>query len=510
MPEERSPLQRIVKGTLHTLGSTYFGRIVNWIAVIILTRHLTDSDIGQVSLALSLLAIIVSLRNLGLHFALIHQHDRVHQIAPTHFFLSLGLGAVGTIAAVSLALYAQHSPTGIPDPFDSQPRQPLDAGSMVPTALMVFAVFDLIRAASFTAETQLRRDLEFGRLAASHATATTIAAVVGICAVYMGAGIWSLILSHTVASAVYVSVYCTMLWMKRPPPLHRIEDFNRDDARTLLNYGRWFWVGWVLETLVLNYDRIVVGFLLKTGRLGHYDRAHIFAQMPTGAITHTIASVTGTLYARYQNSREDLSAAFRRALRFILRSTLPISLLLAVEAPAIVLLLLGEDWLPIVQILRGLLLYSLCRPIQDDINALLRSVGDPKRIIRYYGTQAAVLLFATPFLALRFGVEGAALSMSVAASVAIIVALRSCSAHVDVPWLKTLGPPVLAGGTALSIRILILPLTEVHSPIVGTIAGGCTLLLTYGIVLLLLERRTLINEMKTLYTAIRTGGEFTG
>ncbi|HCR17150.1 MAG TPA: hypothetical protein DIU35_06675, partial [Candidatus Latescibacteria bacterium] len=118
MPEERSPLQRIVKGTLHTLGSTYLGRIINWVAIIILTRHLSYTDIGQVSLALHLLAIIVALRNLGLHFALIHQHDRVDQIAPTHFFLSTGLGALGTLAAVGLALFAQHSPTGIPNPFE--------------------------------------------------------------------------------------------------------------------------------------------------------------------------------------------------------------------------------------------------------------------------------------------------------------------------------------------------------------------------------------------------------
>ena len=509
MPEERSPLQRIVKGTLHTLGSTYLGRIINWVAIIILTRHLSYTDIGQVSLALHLLAIIVALRNLGLHFALIHQHDRVDQIAPTHFFLSTGLGALGTLAAVGLALFAQHSPTGIPNPFEVDSDGPsINANSMVPTALIVFAIFDLFRAASFTAETQLRRDLEFIRLAASHAMATIVAAAIGISAVYLGAGIWSLILSHTVASVVYVTVYCIMLWTRRPPPLTRFSEFNRGDAHTLLKYGRWFWVGWIFETLVLSYDKIVVGLVLKTNTLGFYDRAHIFAQMPTGAITHTIASVTGTVYARYQHSREQLSSAFRRALRFILRSTVPISLLLAVEAPTLVVLLLGNHWLPLVPILRCLLLYSLCRPVQDDINALLRSVGDPKRIIRHYGTQAGILLMATPILALRFGVEGAAISMSTAALIGIVIALRSCVHYVDVPWTKTLAPPLLAGGAAIGVRMLTYKFTDSFSLLAGGLTGGTILLMSYGIVLLALERGQLLSELKTLYIAVRTGGDF--
>ena len=98
--------------------------------------------------------------------------------------------------------------------------------------------------------------------------------------------------------------------------------------------------------------------------------------------------------------------------------------------------------------------------------------------------------------------------MSTAALIGIVIALRSCVHYVDVPWMKTLAPPLLAGGAAIGARILSYKITDSFSPLGGGLAGGTILLMSYGIVLLALERGQLLSELKTLYIAVRTGGDF--
>ena len=179
---EEAAVRRIARGAVQTLTSAYAGRVVTWIAIVVLTRELPPEAFGQVALAASGLALVSALRSFGLHNALLHHYKRVDELAPTHFFLNTALAVLGTVGAIALAVLF----------VDGR------WGRGVATALAVFAAFDLLRATALTAETQLRRDLEFGSLASAHALALILAAISGIALAFLGGGIWALILSHSV------------------------------------------------------------------------------------------------------------------------------------------------------------------------------------------------------------------------------------------------------------------------------------------------------------------------
>ena len=346
---ERTALGRIARGAAHTLGSTYAGRLVNWVATFILMRQLRPEDFGHIALAATILALVIAVRNPGLHNALLHQYRRVDDLASTHFVLNIGLSTVGVLAAVGLAiLYVDER-----------------SGRHAAVALSVFAGFDLLRSAVQTAETQLRRDLAFSHLAGAHAAALVLAAVTGVVAVYAGAGVWALILSHSVHGVAYVTSYCVLVWRKQPPQFSKGRRFDRDGAHSMMRYGRWFWGGGIMRTLQLQFDRLVIFAVTETGQLGIYAQAHYFAQLPTGAVTHALSNIGVAVYARYQEDRKLLSGAYRRSLRLVMRATVPLNVIIAVEMPAITRLLVGEDWLPIVPVVRCLLLLSLCRPVVD-------------------------------------------------------------------------------------------------------------------------------------------------
>lgn len=487
---EEMALRRIARGAVHTLTSAYAGRFVNWVAIFILTRELAPEDFGHVALAASLLAFVVSLRSFGLHNALLHNHQRVHELAPTHFLLNTGLGALGTLAAIALACLFVDG----------------HYGRSVATALAVLAAFDLFRASAQTAETQLRRDLEFSYLAGAHAFALIAAAVAGIAAAFLGGGIWALILSHSVYGIGYVVVYCAVIWRRHSPLHFRLSEFNPGEAGRLFRYGAWIWLGGIFQTFLLNFDRVVADALLDVRTLGFYERAHVFAQLPTGALTHALIGVMIAVFARHHQDREQLSGSFRRTMRWILRSAVPLSILLAMEIPGITRLLLGETWLPMVPILRFLLLFSVCRPLLEAVQALLRSIGDPRGFAALVSVQAAVLLVAAPLLTRSFGIGGTAAAMSLTALIGTVLALRRSSRFVDVPWVRSFAPPLAAAALAAVLRFTAGSFIESLPGLAALVLGIAIFSFAYGAALLALEGRTLLDELRTLRGVFKKDG----
>ena len=484
---EGAAVARIAKGAVQTLSSAYAGRLVTWIAIVVLTRELPPEAFGQVALAATLLALVGSLRSFGLHNALLHDYERVDELAPTHFLLNAALAALVSLGAILLAVLF----------VDGR------YGRGVATALAVFAAFDLLRAMVLTAETQLRRDLEFGSLAAAHALALVVAAVAGIAVAFLDGGIWALILSHSVYGIGYVAVYSAMLWRRRSPLSLRLFDFRPDQARRLFRYGAWIWLGAMLQTFVLNFDRLVVNALLDLKTLGFYERAHIYAQLPTGVITHALTGILLTVFSRYQEDREQLGGAFRRALRLIMRSAVPLSILLAIEIPALTRLVLDESWMPMASILRWLLIFSLCRPLLEAVHALLRSIGDPRGSAVFAGVQAAALLIAVPLLTRSHAIEGTAMAMNLAALVGTLVALHRSARFVDVPWVRSIAPPMVAAGAATAARMAAGTLLEGFSTPVSLVLGATLFVLSYLLALAAIEGQALLDQLRTLRDRLR-------
>ena len=483
MPEQHSPVHRIARGALQTIGSAYVARLVNWVATILLLRLLDPAEFGDVELATVVVAMVISLRNLGLHLALLHEHDHIDELAPTHFLLNMGLGAAGTLLASIVAFFFYEG--------------------IVATVLLIFAGLDLLRNALWTSEVQIRRDLDFGRLAFSHASATVLASIVALAVAFLTHSVWALILGYSVYSVGYVTVYATLIWTRRPPRLPRPGEFNSPGARKLMHYGVRFWMGGILQVFIQSYDRFLVGTLLGSNALGFYGRAHQFAQIPTGAVTHTIISVTSTVYARYQNNRTQLSAAYRRALRFILRAATPASLILAVEAPTLIPFLADEKWMPVAPLLQMLVVYSLCRPVLEDLYALFQGLGDLKGIILFASVQAGLLIVLVPLLIQPLGPIGAAIGMDLAVMAGLALAVRRATRYVDVPWLRTALPPLLSATAALAVRLAVGRFIEPLSPPLAILSGIVCFSLVYAAVLLALEGRTLLDEFRTVRNSFR-------
>ena len=499
-PTEAPAIQRIARGAIQTFGSTYPARLINFAVLLLIYQILVPEDFGAITTAYSILALVIAIRDLGLHYALLHEHDNVHELAPTHFVLSVSLGSISALLALCIALYSEHlfelvnTCIGITD-TRSYPK--------VAIALGILGAFDLLRTAALTAETQLQRDLEFGRLAFAHAAGTILAAIVGLLLAYLGYGKWALIIGFFPYSVTYILVYCTVVWLRHPPPIDQLHTFNPQAARRMIRYGIWFWIGGIPKIFIQHYDKLIISLLFTLSLRGIYDAAHSFAQIPSGAITMVIVRITGAVYARYQNNRDQLSAAYRRTSRLILRTTVPISLVLALEADRWIHIF-KPDWAPAAPLLQWLIIYSLCRPLLDDVHALFYSIGSPKSIAKFSAAQALILLILAPYLAHHLDAIGIAISMNAIAIVGLILALILVRAYVDIPIAKTFAPPLIAAAIGTGMHFACAEWLNTLPILMGVLAGSAIFTLSYSIGLLLVERKTLIDEIKTVIRTIKS------
>ncbi len=499
-PTEAPAIQRIARGAIQTFGSTYPARLINFAVLLLIYQILVPEDFGAITTAYSILALVIAIRDLGLHYALLHEHDNVHELAPTHFVLSVSLGSISALLALCIALYSEHlfelvnTCIGITD-TRSYPK--------VAIALGILGAFDLLRTAALTAETQLQRDLEFGRLAFAHAAGTILAAIVGLLLAYLGYGKWALIIGFFPYSVTYILVYCTVVWLRHPPPIDQLHTFNSQAARRMIRYGIWFWIGGIPKIFIQHYDKLIISLFFTLSLRGIYDAAHSFAQIPSGAITMVIVRITGAVYARYQNNRDQLSAAYRRTSRLILRTTVPISLVLALEADRWIHIF-KPDWAPAAPLLQWLIIYSLCRPLLDDVHALFYSIGSPKSIAKFSAAQALILLILAPYLAHHLDAIGIAISMNAIAIVGLILALILVRAYVDIPIAKTFAPPLIAAAIGTGMHFACAEWLNTLPIPMGVLAGSAIFTIGYGSGLLIVERKTLIDEIKTVIRAIKS------
>ena len=509
---EKTAIQRIARGAIQTFGSTYPARLINFAVLLLLYQILVPEDFGAITTAFSILALVIAFRDLGLNYALLHEHDNVHELAPTHFVLSVSLGSISTLLALCIALYSEHlfeltrtfnTYLGITD-AQAQQNYP-----KVAIALGILGAFDLLRTAALTAETQLQRDLEFGRLAFAHAGGTILAALVGLAVAYLGYGKWALILGFFPYSVTYILVFCTVVWLRHPPPLNQLHTFNAQAARRMIRYGIWFWIGGIPKIFVQHYDKLIISLFFGLSSRGIYDAAHNFAQVASGAITMVMLRITVTVYARYQNNRDQLSAAYRRTTRLILRTTVPISLVIALEANRWIHIF-KPNWAPAAPLLQWLIIYSLCRPLLDDVHALFYSAGSPKSIAKFASVQALILLILAPYLAHHMDETGIAISMNAMAIVGLIFALILVRAYVDLPIAKTLAPPLIAAATGTGLHFASAEWLNTLPIPIGVLAGSAIFTTGYAMGLLIIERKTLIDEIKTVIRTIRSGSGFSG
>ena len=408
-----------------------FGRAV------ILARLLEVTTFGTYALAFAIVKFSSVLASFGFDGALLHRDRETvdeSRAASHHFTLTM----VFSICWATILFVAS---TRVGDP-------------QLRIALLVLTATTFGLQLAQTPRMVLVRRVHHRRLALVDLCSAVFSSIAAILLALRGAELWALL-----ATDVAVTVVTLVLLFFWRPVWKLSLAWSRDTVRYFLRFGSRSVLANLLAASLDRIDNLWTGLVLGRQSLGFYSRATTFAGYPRRVVANAVNMVVSGTFAELKGDRTRLSDAFRRVNGLLLWVGLFIIGLLAVTAQELVVVVIGERWLPMLLPFRLLLLFAMLDPIERSLASLFAAVGEPERPVYGRGLRLAVLLIGLQWFGSRYGIAGVASAASIAIVVDVVLLLAWSRRHVDFSILSVAGPPaitcLLGVGAALASTPLV-------------------------------------------------------
>lgn len=333
---------------------------VTMLVQIVMARLLSPDDFGL----LALLVVFVNIGNVfvqsGLNTALIQAPSTSDEDYCTVFWMS------GAIAAVLFVLIFLCAPWIAGFYEDEALIWPLRVLSLV----LLFNAYNSVQIAKVTKDLELRKTFN------ATLSAMIASGAIGIVSALLGAGLWALVFQQL----SYQGVTCLVLRFQvawRPRLIFRF-----DRARSLFGYGWKLLVSGLLNTGYQSLSSLIIGKQFSANELGFVTQGEKYPQALGSMIDGAIQPVMLSTVARIQDDKNAVKELTRRALKTSSFLVVPVMGALAICAEPLILLLLGEKWLPSVPFFQIYCFIWALYPIQTSNLQALNGIGRSDLFLR--------------------------------------------------------------------------------------------------------------------------------
>jgi O-antigen/teichoic acid export membrane protein len=433
-------------------GSQVLTQIVSWCSTLIVIRLLAPQDYGMFAMTQVMLVLLSTMNGWGLASALIREdevsEERLRQALGMLILLNLALAITQFLAAPLVALWFE---------------EPQVADLLRVQSLLYLTVpFCALPLAILTRRMDFRRPAQV-RLAGALAGATT-----ALAGALSGWGVWTLVFAPM---AILVTEAIGMTWAARAPIR---PSFRFAGAGRIAGFGGVMTATQLFWFVQSQADVVIAGRVLDPHDLGVYTTGLFLAQLLASKFVPPINEVA---YAAYSRQQEVAASALLATIRLVMLVALPAYAGLAVVAPVLVPVLLGEQWIEIVPLLPILSLAMAMMTLQILFAPATNARGVPWAALRItmigsvvmpsaylIGSQWGVIGFAWGWVGGMALLTGITVTLS-----GRIVGLRlGALAQAIIPPLGA--ALVMAAGVALLLRGL-RPLPELAALTMAVVAG---------------------------------------
>ena len=382
----RAGLGERVKGAvIWRSGSQVVAQLLTWASTFLVIRLLDPADYGLFAMTQVVLVLLNLMNGWGFASALVQSEkvgkEQVRQVFGLLILLNGALAAVQFLAAPLVAAYF---------------RQPMVADLLRVQAVLYFST-PLIALPTAL----LGREIDFRRQAIVNLVSAGMGAGTALACAYSGMGIWTLVFAPLVlwwsrAVGMTIAARC-LVW----------PSFRFRGAGALIRYGgamvavQFFWF------IQSQADIFIGARMLSAHELGIYTTALFLTQILAAKFVPPLNEVAFAAYSRMQSQREEMGAAFLKAVRLIMLVALPFYLGLAVTAEELVLTVLGAKWAETVAIVPVLAVAMPFLTLQILFAPATNALGKPGIALRT--GIAGALILPTAFVAgLPWGIVGLA------------------------------------------------------------------------------------------------------
>ncbi|MDX1531859.1 MAG: lipopolysaccharide biosynthesis protein, partial [Rhodothermales bacterium] len=356
-------------------------------------------------MVISLTALAGSVNNFGLPMATVHREGVTHAEVSALFWLnaklSVGTGLfMGAMAPVLAWFYGEPRLTAM-------------------TLAMALGV--VVAGLSAQHGALLTRRMRFGVLSMADLGALVAGVAAAIGGALLGLGYWALVLQFVVSDFTRTAV----VWRAARWRPGRRGTLRGGGVRAMLRYGFGYSGSTVLNHISRNIDRVLVGFFHGPVAVGLYDSAYRWSLFPVRQFYKPLKTVAVSGLSRLQHQPETFRAYFRSALRLVFTASMPAIAFVFAETRDVVLVLLGDQWLGAVPILRVLCINAFLRTVGKVTPWLYLSQGQTGRQFRWSLLYAPVLIVAVA-AGVRWGALGVAVGFTAATALLTYPEIAYC------------------------------------------------------------------------------------
>jgi O-antigen/teichoic acid export membrane protein len=381
--------QRVLHAGFWVLFLRLSQQAITFGRTIVLARLLAPGDFGVMGIALLSHAMLEMASNTGFFPALVQRKGDIRGFLNTAWTIEVIRGA---LTGSALFLSAGYIATF----FGAPHAEPI---------IQVVGIVFVLHGLRNIGMVYLRRELELHREFIFRFSQTLANTLVAIPLAFLLDSVWALAFGY-LAEGLTGLLLSYVIHPFRPRP-----GLDLAKARELFRFGRWAAFTNIGLFVGTQMDRAFVGKLLGPAALGLYQVGGRTALLLASELAETIIRVSFPTYAKLQEQLHLLRQAALRTLDIGLSVTLPMSVCIAVLAPELVKLLLGDAWLGAIPAVRVLAFAAVTRFVISTGGVPFQGMGQPgitARVTMLSLTGMALLLWP---LTVTYGVAGAALAV---------------------------------------------------------------------------------------------------
>lgn len=320
---------------------------------IVLARLLNPSDFGIIGMLAIFIAIANTLQDCGFGSALIQNKSRTQSDFSTAFYFNI----ISSIAIYFLLFFS----APIIANFYAMP--------LLKDVTRVLSISVILNGLVGVQMAKLNIEFRFRFISIISIIGQIVTGVVGIVLAYRGFGVWALVYQSLAASAIVALI----IWVSAQ--WHPSLTFSKQSFKKLFSFGgNMLGVG-IINVIYSNLYTIVIGKFFSPTLVGMYNRANSYANLPASFVMDMAVRVNFPILASIQDDDERLLRAYKKLLRVPFFILYPILVGIIILAKPLIILMIGEKWLPCVPMLQLLCIGSMFSPLNAINSNLLYVKG---------------------------------------------------------------------------------------------------------------------------------------
>ena len=317
---------KVLHGAAWSLVTKLSMKLFSFFVTLVLARLLTPSDYGTISLLTIFISIASTFAESGFGRALIQKKEIRSVDYNTVFYTSLVVSGV-----VYAILFGTAS--SIARFYDNE--------SLIPI-MRVLSLSIVFNAINGVQSAELQRSLRFKESFKITMLSSVGSAIVGIAFAFAGYGPWAIVWSQ-MASGIATTIGYWMFIAWRPAL-----EFSFVSLKATWGYGWKLTLSGLLDTASRNLSSLFIGKLYTKEDLAFVDKGKSIPYLAMDIVNAAFGSVMFPSLAKLQDDLLRFRNAMRKMMRWSTFVVFPVMFGVACCAEQLVLLMFGDQWVPIV------------------------------------------------------------------------------------------------------------------------------------------------------------------